>query len=128
MSASHMMEVRLRLPWIRSTPTVVMLAGMVRLFRLSHSVKHSYPNVAIFPDRSMEVRPELQKQEAPISLKSLGSSIVFRELQSPYLLFVDYQYCMIKKVEKWIYRFYLRSKRARFNVFNLYLMENPYLA
>ena len=45
-----------------------------------------------------------------------------------YLLFVDYQYYMIKKVEKWIYRFYLRSKRARFNVFNLYLMENPYLA
>ena len=63
-----------------------------------------------------------------ISVTELGISKLVKLEQVWYSLFIDYQYHVIKKVEKWIYRSYLRSKRARFNVFNLYLMENPYLA
>ena len=58
----------------------------------------------------------------------LGSVIELRLLQSVYSLLVDYQYYAVKKVEKWIYGFYLYFKRARFNVFNFYLVRNPSFA
>lgn len=57
-----------------------------------------------------------------ITEAGMESSVKLRQQQ--YLLLIDYQYPVAKKVEKWIYWFCLHSERAIFNVFNFCLYEN----
>lgn len=61
-------------------------------------------------------------------LSPSSNTTSFNAVQIQYSLLVDYQYYAVKKVEKWIYGFYLYFKRARFNVFNFYLVRNPSFA
>lgn len=84
-----------------------MMSDLTRKGRLSHPSKAPIPIVPI-----------------PIVLTPFGILMLVRDLQSPNVLLVDYQYYTLKTVEKWQNRFCVDTKNVRFNVFNFWLHQN----